>query len=599
MKIRTLILSCMLASAITSWAVPAKRGVTFRFAQPDGTVVSLQLGGDERSPYYITTDGYIVIGSEGRYCYASTDANGEILNTNILAHDPEYRSSEELTLTRDLKNENVRAALFKKNIDTTKKTPTSRSNDQDFKGRLQTRYPTIGNVKTLVILVDYSDVKFTTPNAHDYFTRMLNEEGFSDNGAYGSCRDFYLEASGGKFIGEFDVYGPVELPNKQSYYGANNLWGQDTRPQQMIIDAVAALDEEIDYRDFDLDNDGFIDNVFVFYAGLGEAQGGGASTVWPHQSQIGMSNKYLYDGVYLNRYACSSEMMTEEETDGIGTFCHEFGHVLGIPDLYNTDNSLVTYTPGDYSAMDNGCYLGNGKQPPTFSAYERNALGWMGDNLVEISGPATCTLEHILTSNKAYIINTDKENEFFLFENRQKSGWDGMLPGNGMLIWHIDYDEYVWRQNTTNNNPDHQYIDLVEASGKTGSTSLSLRRYPFPGFNKVTSFTFDGKPSFQSWSGKDLGLPITNIQEIDGVITFDVAGGGADPASIRDIAIAHDMVCTVAGRDISVKAEGIITVTDLTGRIIATSSGELYKTLPSSGVYIVATQAGTQKILVK
>lgn len=599
MKIRNLILSCMLAGAISAWAVPAKRGVTYRFTQPDGTVVSLQLGGDERSPYYITTDGKIVIGSEGRYCYASTDANGEISNTNILAHDPEYRSSEELTLTRDLNNENVRTALFKKNTDTTRKAATSRSNDQNFKGRFQTKYPTEGNVKTLVILVNYTDVKFSTPNPNDYFTRMLNEEGFSDNGAYGSCRDFYLEASGGKFNGEFDVYGPVDLPHNQAYYGANGIWGIDTRAGEMIIDAVAALDEEIDYRDYDLDNDSFIDNVFVFYAGVGEAQGGGADSVWPHQSSIGMSIRYRYDGVFLNRYACTSEQMASGETDGIGTFCHEFGHVLGIPDLYNTENSSVNYTPGDYSTFDSGCYLGNSKRPPTLSAFERNALGWMGDNLVEITGAASCTLEHILTSNTAYLINTDNENEFFLFENRQKSGWDSLLPGNGMLVWHIDYDKSVWQQNIANNNPSHQHIDLVEANGNVGSTTWITRRYPFPGLNNVKSFTFDGKPSFQSWSGKDLGLPISNIQESDGVITFDVAGGGPDPASVIDVAAQQDMVCAVDGRVLRVNATGKITVTDLTGRIIATAADELSKTLAAPGIYIVATQGGTQKILVK
>lgn len=599
MKIRNLILGCMCAGVATAWAVPAKRGVTYQFTQPDGTVVSLQLGGDERSPYYITTDGNIVIGAPDGYYYASMDADGEIADTRMLAHDPDQRGHEELSLLRDLNNDKVRTALFRKNTAIANETPASRSNNQDGKGRFQTNYPTEGNVRTLVILVNYSDVKFTTPDAKDYFTRMLNEEGFSDNGAYGSCRDFYLEASGGKFVGEFDVYGPVDLPHPQAYYGANGIWGIDTRASNMIIDAVEALDDQIDYRDYDLDNDSFIDNVFVFYAGIGEAQGGGADSVWPHQSTIGMSLRYRYDGVFLNRYACTSELMSSNETDGIGTFCHEFGHVLGIPDLYNTENSSVSYTPGDYSTFDSGCYLGNSKLPPTLSAYERNALGWLGDGLVEITGPASCTLEHILTSNKAYLINTDNENEFFLFENRQKTGWDSLLPGNGMLVWHIDFDKAVWQQNAANNNPSHQHIDLVEANGSTGSTTWVTRRYPFPGTNKVTSFTFGGKPDFQSWSGKDLGLPITNIKETDGVITFDVAGGGADPASIRDVTCPKDMKCHVAGRELTVETEGYITVTDLTGRVLDSAAGELNMTLPSSGVYIVSTPAGSQKILFK
>ncbi len=598
MKLRNLILGCLCASVATAWAVPAKRGITYQFTQPDGTTVSLQLGGDERSPYYLTTDGKIVIGTGSGYCYASTDANGEIVNTNILAHDPETRAHDEIRLTDGLSGERVQKALFEKHT-AIAEAPASRSNDQDGKGRFQTKFPSTGNVRTLVILVNYTDVKFSTPDAHDYFTRMLNEEGFSDNGAYGSCRDYYLSASGGKFIGEFDVYGPVELPKNQAYYGGNGFWGIDARAGEMISDAVAALDDEIDYRDYDLDGDTFIDNVFVFYAGQGEAAGGGADSVWPHQSNLGFSLSNRFDGVFLSRYACTSELISAKQTDGIGTFCHEFAHVLGLPDLYNTETTNASYTPGDYSALDSGNYLSNSMMPPTFSAFERNALGWMGDDLVEITGPASCTLEHILTSNKAYLINTDKEDEFFLLENRQKSGWDRMLPGNGMLIWHIDYDKNVWQQNAANNNPSHQRIDLVEANGNTGSSSWVTRRYPFPGTNKVTSFTFGGSPSFQTWSGKDLGLPITNIREVDGVITFDVAGGGNDPASIRDVALPENVDLTLAGRELKVKADGTITVIDLTGRVIATATGELSRTLPAAGVYIVGTPAGSQKIAVK
>ncbi len=599
MKIRNLILGCLCAQAISAWAIPARPGVTHHLTQSDGTVVDLQLVGDENHHYYMTPDGKIVIGGEGRYCYASLNARGELVNSNILVHNPEIRSDVEKALIDGLDSENVRCAMLEKSKALKASTGAARSNNQDFNGRMQTKYPTIGEVRTLVILVNYSDVKFTTPDAHDYFTRMLNEQGFSDNGAKGSCRDYYLAASGGVFQGDFDVYGPVDLPHDQAYYGGNNIWGNDSRPEQMIIDAVGILDNEINYKDYDLDNDGFIDNVFVFYAGLGEATGGGANTVWPHQSTLGLNVRYRYDGVFLNRYACTSELVATGKTDGIGTFVHEFGHVLGIPDLYNTVDATAQYTPGAYSTMDVGSYVGDGKQPPTFSAYERNALGWMGDNLVEITGPASCRLEDLLKSNKAYLINTDNENEFFILENRQKYDWDTYLPGSGMLIWHIDYDKKVWAENTANNNPNHQHIDLVEANGSAGASSWVTRRYPFPGPGKVTSFTFDSKPSFRSWSGKDLGLPITNIKEENGVITFDVAGGGNDPASIFSVSAKENVMCSVAGRNVSVTAEGVISIADLAGRVITTGVDELNTTIATPGVYIVATQNGTQKILVK
>lgn len=601
MKIRHLILCGMCMGSLASWAVPARPGVTHRLTQPDGTIVSLQLVGDENHHYYLTTDGQIVIGGEGKYCYASVDDRGELLNTGIMAHDPASRSDKEKQLIGDLNFEKVSAAMLSKAkaMKAAAEVGGARSNNQDYKGRIQTNYPTIGQVRTIVILANYSDVKFSTPNANEYFTRMLNEEGFSDNGAKGSCRDYYLAASAGQFDGSFDVYGPVNLPHERAYYGRNNLWGSDTRPQQMIIDAVSALDDEVDFTDYDLDGDLNIDNVFVFYAGLSEAGGGGEDTVWPHQATMATGSRYRFDGKYLNRYACSSELVADGKTDGIGTFIHEFGHVLGIPDLYNTESSNVYYTPCNYSAMDQGCYLGDSMQPPTFSAYERNALGWMSDNLVEITGPASCRLENLEDSNKAYLINTDKENEFFLLENRQNTGWDSLLPGHGMLIWHIDYDPKKWSNNSANNDPEHQHIDLVEASDKTGATSFILRRYPFPGLSKVRSFTYDTTPSFRSWSGKDLGLPITNIQETDGVITFDVAGGGSDPASIADVTSAQKIRCTVTGRNVMVETDGAIRITDLTGRTMATGADELSITVGAPGVYIVSGGNGSQKILVK
>ncbi|MDE6692697.1 MAG: hypothetical protein K2K05_04865 [Muribaculaceae bacterium] len=311
MRIRQLILGCMCASALAALAVPAKHGVTHQLTQPDGTIVNLRLVGDENHHYYLTTDGLMVIGGEGKYCYASVDSRGELLNTGMMAHDPASRSDKEKQLINGLNSEKVSTAMLSKAkaMKAAAETGGARSNNQDYKGRIQTNYPTIGQVRTIVILANYSDVKFSTPNANEYFTRMLNEEGFSENGAKGSCRDYYLAASAGLFDGSFDVYGPVDLPHERSYYGRNNLWGSDTRPQQMIIDAVSALDDDVDFKDYDLDGDSYIDNVFVFYAGLSEAHGGGEDTVWPHQASMGTGGRFRVDGIYVYGYACWAELV--------------------------------------------------------------------------------------------------------------------------------------------------------------------------------------------------------------------------------------------------------------------------------------------------
>lgn len=593
MNKRNTILALACASMLWASAIPARPGAKGEFRQPDGTVVMLNVYGDEHFNYYQTSDGHIVVAADGKYCYASIDEDGELVISNILAHNPDQRAADELKLVSTLEHENIMQKLCNRPA-----MPITRANNQDGTGRIMSNFPLTGEVKSLVFLVSFSDLDFTIDDAHTHFHNMLNEEGYNDYGGKGSCRDFYVDASNGKFLPEFDVYGPVKLPETMAYYGGNSGWSHDVNAHKMLLHAGQLLDEEVDFSQYDLDKDGFVDNVFIFYAGASEADGAGEDCVWPHQSSIGLNSDYKFDGVNLNRYACGSEMSLGKP-DGIGTFCHEFAHVLGLPDLYNTTDASAAYTPQEYSLMDAGCYNGNGCQPPTLSAFERNALKWLGDDLVEITGPASCRLEHILESNKAYLINTDAENEFFLFENRQLSGWDETLPKNGMLIWHIEYNKTAFNSAILNNNSTHQRVDLVEASGKTGSSTMVKRKYPFPGNAKVTSFTYSGTPSFQSWSGKDLGLPITDIEEKDGVITFNVAGGGEDPASVRDIIAPQGFSWSVIGDVVNVNVEGPITISDISGRIVASGRDSLTSSIEAPGLYIIATSNGSQKVIIK
>lgn len=597
MKIRHILTATLCAGVISAYAIPAKKGVTHTLTQPDGTEVTLSLAGDEHHHYYLTADSNIVIGNDGKYTYATLDTNGNLINSGVLAHNMLQRTTKEIQLVRNLDAKRVSAAYTAKVAP--KNARESRAEGMDFFGRRDVTFATQGDVPVVVILAAYADLPFVTPDPHDYFSRMLNEEGFSDNGSYGSARDFYITASNGRFKPDFNVYGPVTLPHNQSYYGSNGMFGDDVRPQDMIRDAVKAIDKEVDFRDYDLDGDKKIDNIFVIFAGVGEAQGGGANAVWPHQGTMTYNASNYADGVRMHRYACTSELSAQDHTDGVGTFIHEFGHVLGLPDLYNTEDPLTSYTPGKYSAMDYGSYNNDSKQPPTFSAYERMALGWMGDDLVEISGAASCRLEPMLEGNKAYLIHTDNPNEIFLFENRQQSGWDEYLPHHGMLIWHINYLPSIWESNKVNNDKKLQRIDLVEASGTTSASAAQLRKYPFPGELGVTEYVFGGKPDFKAWSGHDMALPVTNIAETDGVITFDVAGGGADPAGVNDALIGGALSYSLDSRRIRATADGVITVTDMAGRIVASASGELSTSALHPGVYIIGAEAKTVKVLVK
>ena len=499
--------------ALQAEAVPAKRGLR-QYKQPDGTVVSVSLHGDEHFHYYLTADQLPLVEDASGALYFATIDNGKLQKTNYLACDADRRTPA------------MRAALAGTNTDQVVTAMRARAISQGrYKadphvglGKFNTTFPTKGEQKALVVLVEYSDVKFKTKEPRQYFTNMLNQEGFSEYDATGCAREYFLDASNGQFDLTCDVYGPVTLPNNRSYYGGNGITGQDRNPEQMVVDAIKLLDDEVDFSQYDRDGDGILDNVFLFYAGKGEASGGSAETVWPHAwnlEQAGCS--FTVDGVLVDHYACTCELQGSKP-DGIGTFCHEFSHIMGLPDLYNT-MSGGNYTPGEWSVMDYGPYNNDSRTPPTYSAYERNAMGWL--DVITVSEAMSVKLEELQKSNKAAIIGTSRSNEFFLFENRQQTGWDTYLPGHGMLIWHIDFVPSIFDGNTVNNDPDHQYVDLVEANGEGKSSQGAA----WPGALEKTSFTSGTKPAFIDWYKKDPGLPITGIMEADSIIYFDVDGG--------------------------------------------------------------------------
>lgn len=503
----------LLSLGLYAGAVPAKPGV-MTMVQADGTELSVRLVGDENAHQYFTPDGYLLVNIDGNFYYGNVDALGKAVSSGVRAF--EQRSTAELAHLAGIDREFVRAELDRGLALASMDYAPSKS-----PGLFpEERFPGKGNPRTLVILVEYADVAMTLENAYDYFNRACNEEGFSDYGATGSCHDYFLEQSLGQFDPVFDVYGPVTLSHNRSYYGGNDYGGNDQRSAQMILEACQILDDQIDYTLYDTDGNGEIDNVFVFYAGRGEASGGPAESIWPHSWNVCYGAGYNYlDGKLLGRYACTNEW-EGNRPDGIGTFVHEFSHVLGLPDLYATSYTN-SFTPGSWSALDYGPYNNNGMTPPNYGAFERYALEWMEP--VRIEGPMSATLP-VITDNVAGIIYDDEyPNEYFLFENRQKKGWDTFVPGHGMLVWHIDYNSSVWSANKVNNTPTHQYADIEEADGK--QSEYSRAGDAFPGTSEVTSFTDETTPGMKRWTKGGFGLPITDIAENDGVITFNVLGG--------------------------------------------------------------------------
>lgn len=383
-----------------------------------------------------------------------------------------------------------------------------------------TRFPTIGSHPFLVVLVEFPDARFSAAaDIKGEFEAMLNSPGYSNFKATGSAADYYIECSDGQFRPEFEVAGPVTMSQGYSYYGSGS---DDSRAGLMVLEACRAIDATTDFSRYDLDGDGEVDNVYFFYAGKGEADGGDPATIWPHSWNLSDQGRELtLDGVRIESYACSPELDGAGKMNGIGTFCHEFAHVLGLPDLYCTDPYASALAPGAWSLMASGNYNNDGRTPPALSAYERYELNWLKPK--ELTYPLDVTLAPI-ASNEAARIGTERVNEYFLLENRQQSGWDAFLPGHGMLVWHIDYSPNIWDRNVVNRDPAHQYVDIVEANN--ASDHRQGAGFPFPGTGNVTEFTSTTRPALKSWSGQEIALPLTAISEgADGTISFKVAGG--------------------------------------------------------------------------
>lgn len=514
--IKKLIFSALITAvtAVSASAVPAKRG-PYSAYNTDGKEILVQRVGDERGSWFLDMDGNLLMSTDRGFDFARIESDGSLSHSDV-----PVRFSRSLLP--------VQAPLI---------APTA-----DAIGRFPgTSFPSSGKQKALVVLVEFQDTKFSLgENTHQYFSDMLNKEGFNEYGGTGSAHEYFMEMSSGKFDCDFDVYGPVTLQNNYKYYGQNDKSGTDKYAYKMAVEACDALDAEVDFSQYDRDNDGDIDNIFIFYAGQGEASAypQNDNLVWPHAYYVTIYGTHKYDDKRLNSYGCTNELepvysqnawgstkYEGDRPDGVGTFIHEFSHILGLPDLYLTDESELTaseqgyFTPGEWSVLDYGPYNNNGRTPPAYSAFERNALGWI--DLEELTSDLTAgELTHIAESNHAYSITKhNKSTEFYLLECRKRSGWDKYIPYDGMLVWHIDYDNSRWYNNSVNNKGSHQYVDLIEADGIAEKTYRNGGDC-FPGTKKVTEL------ATKWWDKSSTGIKLSDITLTSDLrVTFTVNDG--------------------------------------------------------------------------
>ncbi len=494
--------SCIIVmmASVAVLAVPAKRGWQTRTLS-DGTQVELQLMGDEFYHYWTTRDGKIAV----------EQADGRFVVTN-------------------------------EDQPTAKKAAARRAAGQSRrKGSVARRnYGDEQPSRVLVILVNFSDQSLLAEHNAAFFDTIMN-------GSYPSVRDYFTQSSNGQYTPHVDLYGPYTLPHNTAYYGGNDSGSDDSLPGQMVIDACAmAYAEGCDFSNYDANNDDIVDNIYILYAGLGEAAGGTKNTIWPHSWELKLDTNYVsgtitYNGKTLNHYACSAELRktfysTTAEFDGIGTFCHEFSHVIGLPDYYDTDDSRPNndnYTPGDYTLMDGGSYNGNGFYPPLYSAYDKYFMGWSTPKLLAKDG-AGQNIQLTTTFGDAYQINGDTSlvectdpNTVYYIENRQQQGYDTYIPGHGMLIWEVTYDDTRWDYNDLNNYYDLRYT-LLPAN--ENSSYISSDDTPFPGTMNVTDITpIDG-------------CELSRIAEQYGIVTFRYNGGELDAEYIYELSGSY---CTV------------------------------------------------------
>lgn len=477
-------------------AKPARRGA-ITVTQPDGSQLTAYLHGDAYYHYYTTADGKML----------QRDAEGFYRATAM-------PSDEELQARR---NNSPRRIAKQQHGSELNLAP-----------------------RGLIILVNFSNLSFKTDIAEiDSMINGLNYSrrysGYSADGrrttvtSSGSARQYFHETSCGQYNPVFDVMGPVTVSQKYSYYGGNNSNGDDKNPEQMVKEACQLVDDEVDFSIYDNDNDGYVDFVYIIYAGYGEADGAGENYIWPHNYWLSASSvKCVVDGKTVDNYACSNEIdYASRQHDGIGTFCHEFSHVLGLPDLYVTNNGTHK-TMGSWDILDYGPYNNDGNTPPHYSAYERFFMGWLKPVVInsacDIELPALCDVNTaaLLTSSGQHngIGNNPNPTTFYMLENRQKKSWDAYLPGHGMLITKVSYSQSKWDGNTVNNTRSSMGVDIVEADGS--APAYDEDDYDNGYFGKLK----DAYPAGASAFTKLEEYQVTDITETNGIIYFKVNGGG-------------------------------------------------------------------------
>lgn len=517
----------------TTYASPAYP-FPITIKQPNGKALTIILQGDEKNKGAQTTDGYTLVrGINNAFEYATLDANSNLVPSGIEASNLNSRTENEISFLKACRK-GLQHSSAQKQTRLNSKRSTSTEPSKAF--------PTTGSRKLLCILIGFKDQAFT--KTQENFNNLFNQIGYMQDGATGSVKDYYRENSYNQLDLSITVAGPYTASQNMAYYGANDINDQDTRPDELVTEAVTLANADVNYADFDNDGDGNVDGVYVIYAGYGEEAGAPADAIWAHAFGIPTQT---FDGKNISSYSCSAELSDNSGTSitAIGVICHEFGHVLGAPDYYDTDyeKSGGEY-PGTllWDLMASGSWNNGGKTPANHNGYTKTAIyNWATAQNLTSTQTVTVNAASSTKTNAFYTIPTQVTGEYFFLENRQKIGFDGSIPASGLFIYRVsaNVDDGFYNNDinagypqkmylvcagaTTNPNSDPiSYGQYLTTSGQYSSTYLN--RWPFPGSLAKTNFTDETTPSAKSSSGLPTGYPLTNIVQnaTTKVVTFNI-----------------------------------------------------------------------------
>lgn len=535
---RLSLIVALLAFTCPSRSVPAKRGVWRTVTLSNGLTIKARLCGDEHAHWWQAEDGR---------CF-DVDSLGK--GKAVVPQELMSKARSRMAARRQA----ARRANAKK--------ASQRIATNGNKGKFQ------GQRHGLIILVNFADSKFNTSKfgpTQTLYSRIANEANYGENNFKGSISDYFKAQSGGQFLLDFDVAGPVTLPNGYSYYGQNDDDGYDKRPTKMVKEACQAVDGSVDFSKYDWDGDGEVEEVFVVYAGNGEHDTTNKpNLIWPHMDNLANYDEQLtLDGVTINTYACASELNSDKTLSGIGTFCHEFSHCMGFPDMYDTASDGNNFGMGSWDLMNYGSYNGDGYVPAGYSGYEKMVCGWTTP--IELDKPMTVNgMERLADMGQTYIIyNKGNRNEYYILENRQQSGFDKYLPGSGLLIERVDYDKDIWEWNAVNTTNggyypegsytpsynDHQRITIFHANNIEYDGNNAT--YPYASLDSLTD---SSQPAATVWNANADGTYLMHCrvygitQNADGTVAFSFGWADGNATGTNDSILFKETFDKCAGK---------------------------------------------------